>query len=197
MINDLSICVECGGNTNTVGFVNRIGADLELENTTPNDGKRILLNAYMCGGCVLDEVEDIYDPDHDEYMPDFEGRAKALEEQLIYIDSVQPMAKFWRALIDNENSCLVDVELLWSHEMLFSSASSGSTHKNFIFITSPIREDIYEINRLIEAWHIGLAGITDDRGMSFEEYEQIGVEVMYGKRTEEVTINTNLWRKNG
>ena len=116
MINNLSICVECGGNTNTVGFVNRIGADLELQNTAPNDGKRILLNAYMCGGCVLDEVEDIYDPDHDEYMPDFEGRAKALEEQLIYIDSVQPMAKFWRALIDNEKSCLADVELLWSLE---------------------------------------------------------------------------------
>ena len=183
MINNLSICVECGGNTNTVGFVNRIGADLELQNTAPNDGKRILLDAYMCGGCVLDEVEDIYDPEHDEYMPDFNAREKALEEQVIYIDSVQPMAKFWRALIDNENSCLADVELLWSHEM---------THQNSIFITSPIRADIYEINRLVEAWHLGLAAITDDRCMSFEEYEEVGVEVMYGKRTEEVTINTKL-----
>ena len=170
MINNLSICVECGGNTNTVGFVNRIGADLELQNTAPNDGKRIFLDAYMCGGCVLDEVEDT-----DLY--------KALEEQVIYIDSVQPMAKFWRALIDNENSCLADVELLWSHEM---------THQNSIFITSPISADIYEINRLVEAWHLGLAGITDDRCMSFEEYEEVGVEVMYGKRTEEVTINTKL-----
>tara|TARA_R100000655_G_C2976948_1_gene191248 strand:+ start:129 stop:698 length:570 start_codon:yes stop_codon:yes gene_type:complete len=183
MINDLSICVECGGNTNTVGFVNRIGADLELQNTAPNDRKRILLDAYICGGCVLDELEDIYDPDNDEYMPNFDAREKALEEQITYIDSVQPMAKFWRSLIDNENSCLADVELLWSHEM---------THQNSIFITSSIRGDIYEINRLIEAWHLGLAAITDDRCMSFEEYEEIGVEVMYGKRTEEVTINTKL-----
>ena len=105
MINNLSICVECGGNTNTVGFVNRIGADLELQNTAPNDGKRILLNAYICGGCVVedDELDDT-------------AFYKILEEQITHIDSIQPMAKFWRALIDNENSCLADVELLWSLE---------------------------------------------------------------------------------
>ena len=105
MINNLSICVECGGNTNAVGFVNRLGADLELQNTAPNDGKRILLNAYICGGCVVedDELEDT-------------AFYKILEEQITHIDSIQPMAKFWRALIDNENSCLADVELLWSLE---------------------------------------------------------------------------------
>ena len=185
---DTSLCLECGANTTSMGFVNRVSAS------------RDQIDGYICGGCISTwDLRDMWDAEgtqvycpakdeeepeiHEDNYDDYEyGHCDEAEEIWIKqwhpeVDASFPDAPKFRYLMQNEGqwteSQVKEVQTLIDNYKI--------RYKNQITITSSVANDIDEIQVLIEAWRKGDAGIArgDD---DFETWEAKGVEIMYGCR---------------
>lgn len=105
---EISICKECGSNTEQMGYVNRVPSDIETTDGT--------VGLYMCGGCMamaegseiyfLDGVEvgrgddpvddyDFYEIDDSRYDAEFKNHCE-------FIDEDQPFARHFRELFQKD-----------------------------------------------------------------------------------------------
>ena len=114
---DIPICKECGSNTNQLGFVNRVSADIETTSGT--------VGLYMCGGCMaLSEGSEIYyldgvevgrgdDPvdDYDSYEIDDSRYDEEFKNQCEFVDESIPYASAFRKLINTQYNGGIDTPI--------------------------------------------------------------------------------------
>ena len=98
----LSICIDCGVDTEKMGWVNRIPADKNVWSKE----ECLNIDAWLCGTCSGDEFEEEYDEKTGEY--DIESKWEAVEkyqEEVWYpaVDSKDENAKKWREAMNDED----------------------------------------------------------------------------------------------
>ena len=125
-ITDLPICNECGTNTQSNGWVNRIPSDFDICGKKHGEGEEadrkdiINIETYKCGTCQGDWADEVFDKETGEYRTDWDSVEKEIEENWIpEVDANQPLAKEWRKMFDLMSDCgyghasLDDVYDLW------------------------------------------------------------------------------------
>ena len=123
-VTDLPICKECGVNTQTFGWVNRVASDTDICGKTHAEGEQanrediINIEIYLCGTCIGDLADEVED-DWGGTTTDWDAVEKEVEENWIpQIDKIQPLAKEWREVF-NFSECgyghadLEDIKNLW------------------------------------------------------------------------------------
>tara|TARA_Y100001951_G_scaffold88560_1_gene80238 strand:- start:101 stop:622 length:522 start_codon:yes stop_codon:yes gene_type:complete len=168
---DTTLCLNCGTDTTINGFVDRIPAG------------RTNIDGYMCGTCSGDWVDEDDSPEEKWDRVDEHVDRHRIPE----VDAMFPDSPAFRELMETEES--------WTDEdkKKMQDLINGyrTVYPNQITISSAERNDIVEIQFLLEAWKNGDAAIAIGEG-SFETWEAKGVEIMHGNRTESICIDTQL-----
>ena len=106
-ITDLPICVECGINTMSSGWVDRVGGDFDICGKKHGEGEQadrkdvINIDIYRCGTCNGDWADEDYDEETGEWDTESKWDVvdKEVQENWIpEVDAKQPLAK-------DKNSC--------------------------------------------------------------------------------------------
>ena len=127
-ITDLPICVECGINTMSNGWVDRVGGDFDICGKKHGEGEQadrkdvINIDIYRCGTCNGDWADEDYDEETGEWDTESKWDVVDKEVQENWIPEVatkQPLAKEWRKMFDLMSGCgyghasLDDIYGLW------------------------------------------------------------------------------------
>lgn len=127
-LTDLPICIECGINTMSNGWVDRVGGDFDLCGKKHAEGEQadrkdiINIEIYRCGTCNGDWADEDYDEETGEW--DTESKWDIVEKEvennwIPEVDAKQPLAKEWRKMFDLMSDCgyghadLNDIQNLW------------------------------------------------------------------------------------
>ena len=124
-LTDLPICNECGTNTRSNGWVNRVPSDFDICGKRQAEGQEadrsdvLNIETYKCGTCIGDWAEEILDEDTGEYWTDWDAVDKEIQENWIpEVDAEQPLAKKWRMIFDFADcgyghADIEDIRKLW------------------------------------------------------------------------------------